>query len=171
MQKQHCMIWFGLPAAIYLTAMMCICWISIVVQMTILNCYHVYPLRKIPGWLARLQACISCVVLCGPKPVGNDVVPYSDGESGHIDNSGTEDQTTNITNTDGVGVKTDSSPETNIMPYIDVITNKIQTDDVHENLRLKWKKLAKHLDRLFFIIFGIIHLLMMIIIFGAMPNM
>ena len=139
--------------------------------MAILNCYHVYPLRKIPGWLDRIQACIFCVVLCGPKSVGNDVVPYSDGGSGYIDNSGTYDQTTNLTNNEGVGVKTDSSPETNIMPYIDVITNKIQTDDANENLRLELRKLAKHLDRLVFFIFGMIHLLMTIIIFGAMPNM
>ena len=76
-------------------------------------------------------------MLCGPKSVGNDVVPYSDGGSGYIDNSGTYDQTTNLTNNEGVGVKTDSSPETNIMPYIDVITNKIQADDANENLRLE----------------------------------
>ena len=152
--------------------MMCICGISISVQMAILNCHHVYPLREIPGWLKSKQGCISCVVVCGRKLRQNDVVPYSGGESGDIDKSGNGTQTANLTNTESAkSAKIDSSPEKNVVPCIDIITEKIQTDEVGENLRRDWRELAKHLDRLFFIIFGMIHLLMMIIIFGAMPNM
>ena len=165
------MAWFVLPAAIYLTAMMCICGISIFVQMAILNCYHVYPLREIPGWLKRIQACISCVMVCGRKPGRNDVVPYSGGENGHTNKSGSEDQSANLTNTESTGVKTECSPEKDVTPHIDVITNKIQTDEANENLRLEWMGLAKHLDRLFLIIFGIIHLFMIIMIFFVMPQM
>ena len=103
-----------------------------------------------------------------PKPGRNDIVPYSDSENGHIDKSGTEDQKANL-NTESAVAKTQSSPEKNAMPYIDVIINKIQTDEVDEN-GLEWRKLAKHLDRLLFIIFAMIHLFMLIMIFGAMPN-
>ena len=211
---------------------MCICGISILLQTLILNCYHVYPLREIPGWLKRMQACISsarvrghktdgdgvvlysdggngqfnqngaagqkanpktnesvnakaespswpkrlqdcmsCAMACVPNSGRrNDVVPFSGDENGHIDMSGTVDHKINITDTGSEDAKTKLPPENHGMSHIDIITKKIQTDEVDENLRLEWKKLAKILDRSLFIIFAMIHLLMMLILFGAVPN-
>ena len=123
------------------------------------------------SWPKRLRDCMSCAMACVPNSGRNDVVPFSGDENGHIDMSETVDHKINITNTGSEDSKTKLPPETHGMSHIDIITKKIQTDEVDENLRLEWKKLAKILDRSLFVIFAMIHLLMMLILFGAVPNM
>ena len=161
-----------LLAAIYLTAIMCICGVSIILQMAVLNCYHVYPLREVPGWVKKMQACMSCNVGCSPTEQNNKVYPCSD-EKVHVVSTGSrnEGKTLNITQSkDKCGDNKSSGVVENSMSHSDMIINKIKMDEADETLRLEWKELGRLCDRLLFIIFATIHALMILVIFAIMPN-
>ena len=151
---------------------MCVGGTSIVFQMTILNCYHVYPLREIPSWLKMAQACMSCSMACVVKSRKNDVLPDS-SENGPNDQQphANDDQTGDVSDEEDKDVKIQSpSVEKDSMSSLDVIIKKIKSDEQEENLRRKWKKLARNCDRLLLIIFVSIHLFMILLIILVLPK-
>ena len=166
-----CMVCAILLAVIYLTTNMCICGISIVCQLAVLNCYHVYPLREIPGCLRKMQACMTCAVVCASETQNEDVHPCAD-KYGHVDNqSYTDDEgTLNMRHVGGEGTKT-MSPDmgSNSMPSNEITIKAIEIDDAEENLRLDWKTLGGNCDCLLFVTFAVIHVCVIIIVVGILP--
>ena len=146
---------------------MCLCGISIVFQTTVLNCYHIYPLRQIPRWLKMMQACLSCTMPRLPKPCKDDVVPYN-SDTG---NPEADDNTVKVIH---IGAKdTNVEPtnsERNTVPGSVERETKIRPDEEEENLRDEWKKLARHFDLVLFFVFATIHLFLILFIFVVMPN-
>ena len=172
----HQLFWRWLESwlfsAIYLTSIMCICGTSIICQMSVLNCYHVYPLREVPAWLRRVQTCMPCLLSRSHKSRKIDVLPYT-GENGDHGKDALKHkkQTVQLTHRNGKGADTESSrTEENVtLPGMDVITLKMKANDEDEKLRLQWKNIARFFDRLLFTIFGIIHILMILVIFIIIP--
>ena len=110
---------------------------------------------------------MSCPTVSPHKSGNNDVSTHTSTEE-HIDDVTltTEDQIVDSADTDVDDVKTDkSSLEGRIMSGIDVMIKKIKTNEQEENLRLRWKKLARFFDRLLFCLFASFHLLMVLFIF------
>ena len=113
-----------------------------------------------------------CLLTRSHKSRKIDVLPYT-GENG--DNGKVvlqhKEQTVQLTHRNGKGADTESSrTEENVtFPGMDVITLKIKANDEDEKLRLEWKNIAGFFDRLLFTIFGIIHILMILVIFIIMP--
>ena len=151
---------------------MCICGISIILQMAVINCYHVHPLREIPGWLKNMQACMSHISACLSKSHNSDVHPYH-GESGKFDkhDTNTGHQTDDAAHAEARDAgKAHPIPGVNAVSGIDLIAKKIRADEDEEDLRLQWRKLARSFDRLLFVIFAIFHLCMALLLFVIMPN-
>ena len=152
---------------------MCICGISIILQMAVVNCYHIYPLREIPGWLKRVQICMSHAMRCPCISHKNDVCPNS-GDVGHADKpvgKTVEDKSANIPHIEGDETKTEPpTVERNDLVAINVISEKIRKDEEEENLRLEWMELARIFDRLLLLTFATIHIFMILFIFVIMPQ-
>ena len=158
-----------LLAAIYLTTNMCICGISIVCQLAVLNCYHVYPLREIPSLLRKLQACM----VCNSGAHNNEVHPCAD-ENGHVHNhfSKNDEGTLNMGLVGGKGVKGKSSDMGgNVMPSNQNIIKNVKRNDAEEYLRLEWRALGRHCDCFLFISFAAIHVCVILIMVGLLSFM
>ena len=147
---------------------MCIGGISTVLQMAVLNCYHVYPLRKIPGWLKKMQACMSCDTTCAYRSRENEMLPYpnDNGNSNkHVPKTGDRDvNSTNIEDENPPTIEKGSATRPKR------IIKEIRTEG-EEDLRLEWKKLAGYCDRLLFFIFAAIHIFIILFVFGAVSHM
>ena len=146
---------------------MCICGISIMSQMAVLNCYHVYPLREIPGWIKRMQKCMCSTMTKAPESQQNNRLPFPN-ENAHSDNRALANKNPAVNNKHTEG-KEREIEALNVTSGIDVMTEKIKSDEEDEKLRLEWRKLARLFDRLLFYIFGTIHFLMILFIFVAIP--
>ena len=163
----YVMVWAILLAAIYLTTNMCICGISIVCQLAVLNCYHVYPLREIPGWLRKMQACMTCAVVCALETHNDDVHQCAD-KYGHVDNHSYTHDEGNMRPVGGEGAKT-RSPDmrSNRMPSNEITIKEMEMND--ENLRLEWKTLGGHCDCFLFVSFAVIHVCVILIVVVILP--
>ena len=156
-----------LLAAIYLTTNLCICGISIVCQLAVLNCYHVYPLREIPSWLRKMQSCM----VCTSGAHNNEVYPHAD-ENGHVHNhfSKNEERTLNMGLVGGKGAESNlSDPGGNIMPSNENMIKNIKRNNSEENLRLEWRALGRHYDCFLFFSFAAIHVCVILIMVGILP--
>ena len=137
--------------------------------MVLLNCYHAYPLRQIPGWLKTMQACISCGMKRAHRSRANEVLPSpSDNRQFQKHDLKTGDQDINST-----PIEAGDSPNLGkkIITPSKIVMTEIRTEEEEENLRLEWKKLVGHFDRLLFIIFTTIHLFTFLFIFCVVPDM
>ena len=166
--------WFTLIflPAIYLTVIMCISGISTVFQIAVLHCYHMYPLREIPGWLKKVQACTCFSMKCTSRSRNSEVVPDL-GDNGHLDKHdlNTGDHNVHLTHNEGEDVKTEPSTlGKENAPSPSLITEEITAGDEEENFHREWKKLAEYFDRLLFFIFTAIHLFILLFIFCAVPR-
>ena len=153
---------------------MCICGVSIILQMVVVNCYYSYPLREIPGWLKRVHACMSCTMTCAGRSRKNDVCPnsgnFGDGDFAKPVHK-TDDQSVNIIRIERTQVNKESAaPEKNILAAIDVISKKFKTEEEEGNLRQEWMELARIVDRLLLFTFATIHIFLILSIFVVMPN-
>ena len=157
--------------AIYLTTIMCICGVSVCLQIVVLNCYHVYPLRAIPDWLKKMSACMYNSMVCLRKSRKHSV-SHAD-HSRHVVKHATlenQGQTLKNTYTEGIDAKLEPTTiETNTATDNER-RQKTRTGNVDENLRQEWKKIARHLDRALFLIFATIHVFMILLIYLVIPN-
>ena len=136
--------------------------------MAVLDCYHVYPVREIPGWLKKVQICMSCLMPRSYRSHKIDVLPYSDDTPGKeaIEH---EEKVAKKTHPDDKDADSESSRSEAFISGIDVITMKTQANEEDEKRRFEWKKLAMLFDRLNLIIFGVIHFIMILVIFLILP--
>ena len=136
--------------------------------MVVLNCYHAYPLRQIPGWLKTMQACISCGMKRAHRSRANEVLP-SPGDNGQFQKHDlkTGDQDMNSTH-----IEDEDSPRLGkkMITPSNIVMKESRTKAEEENLRLEWKKLVGHFDRLLFIIFTAVHIFIFLFIFCAVPD-
>ena len=151
---------------------MCICGISMILQMAVMNCYHIYPLRQIPGWLKRVQTCMSCVIGSPCRSNKNDV-SSNNSDIGHANKPAHKfgEQSLHITQIEDNEVKGDSSTlEKNTREATNAMSNKFRTDEEDENLRQEWMELARNVDRVLLFTFTTIHIFMILLVFVIMPN-
>ena len=162
--------WFTLIflPAIYLTVIMCISGISTVFQIAVLHCYHMYPLREIPGWLKKVQACTCFSMKCTSRSRDNEVVPDL-GDNGDPDKHDLNTGDQNVHSTHNECEEPSTLGKDNA-PSPSLITEEIRAREEEENLHREWKNLAEYFDRLLFFIFTAIHLFILLFIFGAVPR-
>ena len=99
-----------------------------------------------------------------PKSRQNNVSPYP-GENVHFDNRALPTGYPPLSKKHSEAEEDESgTPQNNR-----VITEKTETGEEDEKLRLEWRKLGKRCDCLLFYIFATTHVLMIIFIFVAMP--
>ena len=152
-------------SAIYLTAIMCICGLSIVLQMAVLNCYYVYPLRDVPRWIRNIEGYLSCLNV---RTVGCGKSTLSPRHPEACENHVEREESTRIAAKKRESTKP-SDLERSIHRGIEVITKKIVSDAEEAMLRQEWVAVARLFDRLLFLIFCTLHFAMIIVIFVILP--
>ena len=152
---------------------MCIGGTSIIVQMAILNCCKIYPIREIPRWLRKMQACISCDTKCAHKPRENKVQSYLD-DNGHSSKHVREAEDQNIYSTHIESEDAKNDPALlgkNKVLHYKLVNKGVKIDQNKANLQQEWIRLAGHCDRLFFFIFAAIHIFVIFFILVIVPYM
>ena len=102
-----------------------------------------------------------------PKSRQDNVSPYP-GENVHFDNRALPTGYPSLSKKHSEAEE-DESGTPQMTSGIRVITEKTETGEEDEKLRLEWRKLGKRCDCLLFYIFATTHVLMVILIFVAMP--
>ena len=154
--------WF---AAIYLTAIMCTCCASIILEMAVLNIYHMQPLRQIPRWVRCIETWCTCLVSAVPDHTARPDSSADDrrGPVIALEDAGQSPQKRLYEKNGGRGRR--SELEDGIRRGIQVITDKIASNEKEESLRRQWMRVARLFDRLLFIIFSLLHFVIILIIF------
>ena len=128
--------------------------LSIVLQMAVLTCYHVYPLRRVPNWLRKVAAFVSCGWVMFPSR--EQIAPLSDHKATTVSES-----KANWANGSG---------EHDNPRGLEVITKKIESDTEEGLLRQEWADVARIFDRSFLVIFCFIHLVMILVVLVICPE-
>ena len=145
---------------------MCVCGLSVVLQMAVLNCYHMYPLRRVPRWIRKVEACLYCI---GVRIASREKLTASSMQCTRCGTKPAQPEKLGKPYETKSGSNRESRLERSIQQGVDIITQKILSDTEEAMLRQEWVDAARLFDRLLFLTFCFVHLFMILLIFVILP--
>lgn len=150
----------------YIVSNMALTSLSLIGSVIVLNVYHHDSRRPVPGWIKKsLFSCFSrclCMAQSGESPNGANEVPWP--QSANIGSPETENDlyicaqhgTRSLKNNQVKSSGSEVKLPGEILAFIKNANQREMQNDINEENRGDWQRLAAVLDRLFFIITCII---------------
>ena len=155
--ENYRLVSFPTVTGIYLTITVAICGSNVLIQMMIMNMYHVTPLRPVPRWLRTTKDVLSCRC-CRRR---GEVQPSPDQKVPEPEAGVIVDE----------AESKDSESDLLLLNEIRVLSEKVKSDEKENAMAEEWKEIAKLLDWWFFTMFALFQFIMAIVCFGILPAM